>query len=47
MSSSISHPEYRLPPNVKPSHYDLTIRTDLENQTFDGSVSVRCVVDLI
>ena len=40
MSSPVSHPEYRLPPNVQPSHYDLTIRTNLENQTFDGFVDV-------
>ena len=43
MSSSVSHPEYRLPLNVKPAHYDLTIRTNLENQTFDGFVDVQCV----
>ena len=47
MSSPVTHPEYRLPPNVKPSHYDLTIRTNLENQTFDGSVDVQCVANLI
>ena len=47
MSSPVSHPEYRLPPNVQPSHYDLTIRTNLENQTFDGFVDVQCVTDLI
>ena len=47
MSSSISHPEYRLPPDVKPTHYDLTVRTNLENQTFDGFVDVQCVTDLV
>ena len=47
MSSPVSHPEYRLPPNVKPTHYDLIIRTDLENQAFDGSVNVKCAVDMI
>lgn len=47
MSSSVSHPEYRLPPNVKPTHYDLTIRTNLENQLFDGFVDVQCVTDQI
>ena len=47
MSSSIPHPQYRLPLNVKPTHYDLTIRTNLENQTFDGFVDVQCVADLI
>ena len=47
MSSSGSHPEYRLPPSAKPTHYDLTIRTNLENQTFDGFVDVQCVSDPI
>ena len=47
MSSSVSHPEYRLPLNAKPTHYDLTIRTNLENQTFDGFVEVQCVPNLI
>jgi hypothetical protein len=47
MSSPVPHPEYRLPPNVKPAHYDLTIRTNLENQTFDGFVDVQCVTDLV
>jgi hypothetical protein len=47
MSSSASHPEYRLPPSAKPTHYDLTVRTNLENQTFDGFVEVQCVTDLI
>jgi len=41
MSFSTSHPEYRLPLNAKPTHYDLTIRTNLENQTFDGFVDVQ------
>ena len=41
MSSSVSNKECRLPTNVKPTHYDLVIRTDLENQTFDGSVDVQ------
>lgn len=47
MSSPTSHPEYRLPPTVKPQHYDLIIRTDLENQTFEGFVAVQYVADLI
>ena len=47
MSPPISHPEYRLPPSVKPTHYDLTIRTNLENQTFDGFTDVQCVTDLV
>ncbi|KAG8687839.1 Aminopeptidase 2 mitochondrial, partial [Ceratobasidium sp. 395] len=32
--------EYRLPTNVRPSHYDLTIQTDLEALTFKGFVIV-------
>lgn len=47
MSSSTPHPEYRLPPNAKPHHYDLIIRTDLENQTFAGFVAVQYAADLI
>jgi hypothetical protein len=47
MSSSVSHPEYRLPLNAKPTHYDLTIRTNLEDQTFDGFVDVQCVTNPI
>ena len=47
MTSPVSHQEYRLPTDVKPTHYDLTIRTNLENQTFDGFVEVQCVIDLI
>ncbi|KZT44121.1 leucyl aminopeptidase [Sistotremastrum suecicum HHB10207 ss-3] len=31
---------YRLPDNVKPVHYDLTIKTDLENLTFDGVATI-------
>ncbi|TCD67017.1 Aminopeptidase 2 mitochondrial [Steccherinum ochraceum] len=33
--------KYRLPTDVKPTHYDLTIRTDLENLKFDGFVIVH------
>lgn len=35
--------EYRLPTNVKPTHYDLTIRTDLDKFQFEGFVKIRCV----
>ncbi|KAG8691051.1 Aminopeptidase 2 mitochondrial [Ceratobasidium sp. 423] len=34
------HEEYRLPTNVCPTHYDLTIQTDLEALTFKGFVIV-------
>ncbi|KAI0340189.1 leucyl aminopeptidase [Trametopsis cervina] len=30
--------EYRLPTDVKPKHYDVTVRTDLEKLKFDGFV---------
>lgn len=33
--------EHRLPTNVKAAHYDITIKTDLENLTFDGIAKVR------
>ncbi|TFK46426.1 leucyl aminopeptidase [Heliocybe sulcata] len=36
----VNSEDYRLPTNVKPKHYDLTIRTDLEKHTFDGFVAV-------
>ena len=36
--------KYRLPTNVKPTHYDITIRTDLEDLTFSGFVKIRCVL---
>lgn len=32
---------YRLPIDVKPIHYDLTIRTDLKNLKFDGYVTIQ------
>ncbi|KAF5391327.1 hypothetical protein D9757_002062 [Collybiopsis confluens] len=39
---SLEYPEskFRLPTNVKPTHYDLTVRTDLEKLTFDGAVTI-------
>ncbi|TFK50212.1 hypothetical protein OE88DRAFT_1736470 [Heliocybe sulcata] len=36
----VNSEDYRLPTNIKPKHYDLTIRTDLEKHTFDGFVTV-------
>ncbi|KLO10866.1 hypothetical protein SCHPADRAFT_906524 [Schizopora paradoxa] len=39
-ASTVSADEHRLPLDVKPIHYDLTIRTDLEKLEFDGWVSV-------
>ncbi|KAJ3574305.1 hypothetical protein NP233_g1859 [Leucocoprinus birnbaumii] len=32
--------QYRLPTDVKPVHYDVTIKTDLENQIFEGFVRI-------
>ena len=34
---------YRLPTDVVPSHYDLTVWTDLENKKFEGVVYIECV----
>ena len=33
--------EYRLPTKVKPTHYDVTIKTDIENQVFEGFVQIE------
>lgn len=38
---------YRLPLDVKPVHYDVTVRTDLEKLTFSGFVRVRYVQGLV
>lgn len=35
--------QLRLPTNVKPLHYDVTIRTDLEKLEFEGFVKIRQV----
>ncbi|KAK0503051.1 leucyl aminopeptidase [Armillaria luteobubalina] len=40
MSTVATADPNRLPTNVKPTHYDVTIRTDLENLTFEGFVIV-------
>ena len=37
---------YRLPTEVRPRHYDLTIRTDLEKEKFTGFVKIECVLRL-
>jgi hypothetical protein len=37
----VEHDQYRLPTNVKATHYDVTIKTDLENLTFQGFVKIR------
>lgn len=37
--------EYRLPIDVKPTHYDLTVRTDLDKLQFEGFVKIRCVFE--
>jgi hypothetical protein len=36
--------DFRLPTDVKPTHYDLTIRTDLEEHVFEGRVKIECVL---
>lgn len=50
--SSVAQPavgieEHRLPLDVKPVHYDLTVRTDLKDLKFDGSVVIECVFHVI
>ena len=35
--------DYRLPTNVKPTHYDVTVRTDISASQFDGVVTVQYV----
>jgi hypothetical protein len=35
---------YRLPTNVKPTHYDITLRTDLKEETFGGAVKIKYVL---
>lgn len=37
--------DYRLPTDVKPTHYDLTVWTDLENNKFEGVVHVEYALD--
>jgi hypothetical protein len=46
-SASKNAPDhYRLPTEVRPRHYDLTIRTDLEKEKFTGFVKIECVLRL-
>lgn len=35
--------DFRLPLDVKPTHYDLTVKTDLENSKFEGVVKIEYV----
>jgi hypothetical protein len=37
----VEHDQFRLPTNVKATHYDLTIRTDLESLVFQGLVKIK------
>jgi hypothetical protein len=39
--------EYRLPLDVKPTHYDVTLRTDLNSLTFDGFVKIEYVAFIL
>lgn len=41
-----SSDHYRLPTEVRPRHYNLTIRTDLEKENFTGFVKIECVLRL-
>lgn len=45
MASATTPPvdPYRLPLNVKPLHYALTVKTDLEALQFEGHVTVESV----
>ncbi|KAK1218706.1 Aminopeptidase 2 mitochondrial [Marasmius sp. AFHP31] len=40
MASTTTASEHRLPTNVKPTHYDISIRTDLDKLAFDGFVKI-------
>jgi hypothetical protein len=41
VTMSESPDTYRLPTDVKPTHYEVTVRTDLEKLVFDGFVYVQ------
>lgn len=36
--------QYRLPTDLKPTHYDLTIHTDLEKLKFNGFITAQYVL---
>jgi hypothetical protein len=40
-TSTAAMSQYRLPEDIRPSHYDLTVRTDLESLTFEGVVKIE------
>lgn len=44
--ATMSADEHRLPTDLKPLHYDLTIKTDLQELNFSGQVKVECVNSL-
>jgi hypothetical protein len=44
MSSGKALDHFRLPTDLRPTHYDLTIRTDLEKERFAGFVKIECVM---
>lgn len=44
--SGLEADEYRLSTNVKPTHYDLIIWTDMDKFQFEGLVKIRCVFGL-
>jgi aminopeptidase 2 len=46
-SAGISEDRYRLPTDVKPSHYDLTVWTDLKKLKFGGFVTIRRALGFI
>ncbi|KAG9318425.1 peptidase family M1-domain-containing protein [Chiua virens] len=37
----MSNNDFRLPLNVQPTHYDLTIKTDLKKEIFEGLVKIK------
>lgn len=41
MASTITPDQYRLPLDVKPTHYEVTVKTDLEKLTFNGFVNIQ------